>query len=210
MSVDLGSFKIATVAGFLGMRTARALSTQKQPLLELSPVQSTSLLTCFLRSIETERICLDRPPLIHDEPAGVLISNILRPDLQEEWMSGPLLETGVDVLFVRTRAIDDWVEDDRQRQLQQLGKLSATVLQRQVANLGAGMCARPYRLKFQPEIKVRWFEVDDLNLLATKRSVLEGGGFVANVDPPGGILVAGDVSDVQQLAKSLASAGHDP
>eukprot|EP00928_Gymnodinium_smaydae_P055419 TRINITY_DN38978_c0_g1_i1.p1 TRINITY_DN38978_c0_g1~~TRINITY_DN38978_c0_g1_i1.p1 ORF type:complete len:299 (+),score=39.27 TRINITY_DN38978_c0_g1_i1:101-997(+) len=177
------------VAGSAATMLNTSTDRQTSRALQLSPVQSTSLLTAFWRKIESN----SSAPLIHDKPASTLVSALLSDDLKEKWLASPILDCGVDVLAVRSRAIDDWLQS------------SSAMLQ--VVNLGAGMCCRPYRLDLRgvgSDRKIAWFEVDDPHLLATKRAALEDDGVAVNVDRL--VDVAGNVTDIGSLTESLLQA----
>ena len=133
------------------------------------------------------------PSLIQDDHASVLVEKLASKELLQSFQSSPFLSIGVNCLAIRTRVIDDWLSR---------GKDSP---QRQIVNLGAGMCTRPYRIDFGKDCVV--YEVDDPNLLNAKRQVLHEAGHA----PMSKVVhVAGDVTDMDTLAVTLLESGFDP
>lgn len=161
----------------------------------LTPVQQTSLLMAYWRMLETGRSKLKNAPspsLIQDKLATVLVDKFASKELLKTYRSSPFLPIGINCLAIRTRVIDDWL-------------LSRGESTRQIVNLGAGMCTRPYRLPFGMSTIV--YEVDDPDLLKAKRQVLRDAGYKPTVSV---VDVAGDVTKMDDLAESLIMNGFDP
>jgi methyltransferase (TIGR00027 family) len=90
------------------------------------------------------------------------------------------------MLAIRTRNIDDWLEEGSRPQ---------------VVNLGAGMCTRPYRLKLNAII----YEVEnDASLLQAKRAALADQEMITTA-----VDVTADVTSIE-LKDALLQAGFDP
>lgn len=175
----------------------RCMSTQAAARIALTPVQQTSLLMAYWRMLETNRSSMQHAPspsLIQDHLAQVLVDKLASPDLLEKYRKSPFLPIGLNFLAIRTRVIDDWLVD------------SSTDGPRQVVNLGAGMCTRPYRLQYLSDSTIM-YEVDDLELLNAKQQVLQDAGYEPRVQVQH---VAGDVTDMDTLCKSLLNNGFDP
>ena len=166
-------------------------------MIKLSPVQQTSLLVAYWRMLETGRSAMKNAPslsLIQHELATFLVGRLASKGLVQKFQSSPFLPIGINCLAVRTRVIDDWL-------LRYSRRGSPP---RQVVNLGAGMCTRPYRLDMSESTVV--YEVDDPHLLNAKRQVLKEVGHeprVALVD------FAGDVTKMNKLTQSLMEKGFD-
>jgi methyltransferase (TIGR00027 family) len=177
------------------------LVASEEPLLRLTEVQSTSLLVAFWRKMETQRSSLGAnppsPSLCRDEQATALLDALATSEQIEGYMTSPALPIGTNMMAIRTRTIDDWLME------------KATELRpRQVVNLGAGMCTRPYRLPWSSNANatITVFEVDDSRLLQTKHNVLGQAGYLPRVPV---VNVEGDVTK-ETLAESLLQAGFDP
>jgi len=148
----------------------------KKSNFELTPVQSTSLLTAYWRYMESHQSV--HQPLIDDPTSKTLVDALLCQSLRADYDASPIRPYGIDCLAVRTRAMDDWLVAQKNSQPEE----SKEVQKRQLVNLGAGMCGRPYRMKDVPNIYQTWWEVDsDLDLLRTKRSVLSAAGYESRV-----------------------------
>ena len=153
--------------------------------LELTPVQSTALLTAYWRHQETIS-----SGLIHDETATTLIDKLLATETRLEFDKSPIYDLGVDCLAIRTKFIDDWL-------------ISAKDEERSIVNLGAGMCGRPYRLNFHHN---NYYELDsDLSVLRIKHQVLEEAGFQASCAAPVS-LVGANLEDLEATAQTLKKA----
>lgn len=202
----------------LSATTARAFSSSKKinhEVLSLTPVQSTSLLVAYWRHLETTRTDHQQTaPLIQDKPASILLDAFLKPEQWQQYEQSPVRSIGWNVLAIRTRLLDDWL---LRRGIfdTTTSTTAATVKQetaRQIVVLGAGMCARPYRLPLEGGTVV--FEVDsDISLLQKKTSVLlnsKDAGIV--VQPPTAriIHVESDVRNGKATAVALQNAGLDP
>lgn len=134
------------------------------------------------------------PSLIQDELAEVLVTKLASKEILQQYKTSPFLPIGINCLAIRTRVIDDWLLSKQQQQDQ-----------RQIVNLGAGMCARPYRLNFENS-NVVIYEVDDLHLLKAKRTILRDAGYEPRVKV---VDVAGDVTSMKELGESLLEKGFD-
>lgn len=157
----------ATALLMLRVATFRSCSA-----ISLTPVQETSLLVAYWRHLET---AASNGGLIQDLPAGDLVQKLLPQERIKEFRNNPICSCGQDILAVRTRCIDDWLYDKRQ-------DLFATRNgeRRQLVNLGAGMCARYYRLNELTKYYDEMWEVDsDMELLNIKKAVLD-----ETVSPP--------------------------
>jgi len=178
--------KTLTILAMIRSITTRAIA--------LTPVQETSLLVAYWRMLETGRSSMKNAPspsLMQDEFASILVDKLASKEILEKYKSSPFLSIGINCLAIRTRVIDDWL-------------LSRGDSPRQIVNLGAGMCTRPYRLYFGDSTVV--YEVDDPDLLKAKRQVLREAGH----EPRGKVVdVAGDVTEMEQLSESLVKNGYD-
>lgn len=120
-------------------------------------------------------------PLIEDRPAKVLLEALLSPEAWKKFETSSLRPIGWDMLALRTRVIDDWLlhrgpfADDEKLD----DKKPNT---RQLVNLGAGMCCRPYRLDLTTSVD-RVLEIElDGSLLDIKHQVLGEAGFKPTAD----------------------------
>jgi len=152
-----------------------------QTKYELTPVQSTSLLTAYWRHLETSNS--NNPPLIQDPTAQVLLDVLLSPSQRQDYDQSPIRPYGIECMAVRTRAMDDWltttqINTEKTADITGATTTSNKNTRRQLVNLGAGMCCRPYRIEDIHHHVHAWWEVDsDLQLLTIKRSVLEASGY---------------------------------
>lgn len=138
--------------------------------LSLTPVQETSLLVAYWRHLETQ----ERNGLIQDLPAGQLVHKLLSKERINEFRKSPICQCGQEILAVRTRCIDDWLLDKRQGSFHSQEEEEEEKKQRQLVNLGAGMCARYYRLGDLASYYDHMWEVDsDMELLDIKKKVLD-------------------------------------
>jgi O-methyltransferase involved in polyketide biosynthesis len=191
---------------------------RRQPAAPLTPVQSTSLLVAYWRDLETKSTS-NNAPLIRDEPASVLLDAFLLPVDQTAYDQSPIRNIGWNVLAVRTRLLDDWLlyngifsMRQQQEETRDSREEPTQHLRRQIVVLGAGMCARPYRLvelssEMVDEKTVVVYEVDfDAALLEKKRLALEDAGWhpVTRVVP-----VQADLTDAVSTAEALQKAGLD-
>jgi methyltransferase (TIGR00027 family) len=137
------------------------------------------------------------PSLCKDEQATVLLDALATSEQIEGYATSLALPIGINIMAIRTRTIDDWLMEK-----------AAELRPRQVVNLGAGMCTRPYRLPWSSNANatITVFEVDDSHLLQTKHNVLRQAGYLPRVAV---VNVAGDVTK-ESLAESLLQAGFDP
>ena len=110
--------------------------------LRSNSVQSTSLLVAYWRSLETLNYSTINPPLIQDPTAQILLDNLLSNEARQEFEKSPLRPIGWDMLALRTRVIDDWLLKEGPF----ASSNGSSGGRRQLVNLGAGMCGRPYRL----------------------------------------------------------------
>jgi O-methyltransferase involved in polyketide biosynthesis len=151
----------------------------------VTEVQSTSLLVSYWRYKEATKPAGIR--LIDDLPDEILVDELLSSEQREIFENSPLLERGIDALALRTRFIDDWLlcrlpavvfhdaDDDTFAAVpcdwhSSQSRHHAT---KTVVNLGAGMDARPYRLK-ELARRSRYIEVDsNRSLLELKHSILQ-------------------------------------
>lgn len=162
--------------------------------LKSNSVQSTSLLVAYWRSLET----LHAPnPLIRDPTAQILLDNLLNEEARQKFETSTIRQIGWDMLALRTRVIDDWL-------LQQgpFQNISANPYhgRRQLVNLGAGMCGRPYRLNCA-NIFDRVLEVElDGSLLDIKHQVLREAACQPTTD-----LVTVELDLLQDSDKSLVT-----
>ncbi|CAJ1963231.1 unnamed protein product [Cylindrotheca closterium] len=158
-------------------------------LLRSNSVQSTSLLVAYWRSLETLHAPSSKP-LIQDPTAQILLDNLLPQEARQEFETSPLRQIGWDMLALRTRVIDDWLlqqgpfadnnlsEEDGNN----TKRPSESGHRRQLVNLGAGMCGRPYRLNCNG-ILSRVLEVElDGSLLDIKHQVLAEAGCQPTTD----------------------------
>jgi methyltransferase (TIGR00027 family) len=166
--------------------------------LALTEVQATCLFTSYLRHLETQRdhITSSEGPksIIQDNFASILLEKLAPRGFTDQFHSNPALDTFIHHLATRTRAIDDFLLDPP----------TTPHHQRQVVNLGAGMCTRPYRLDLLQD--TTFYEVEnDLHLLKAKRHAL-------NYHRPHNqvVDVEGNVCDMQSVLDNLQTAGFDP
>lgn len=176
--------------------------------LNVTKIQATSLLVSYWRFKESQK----PGGLISDLPDGLILDALLSPEQRQIFENSPILNKGVDALALRTRFIDDWLllQDDDQ----ETSDFNAVV------NLGAGMDARPYRLKGLAK-RSTYIEIDsDVSLLELKHSILQKGSasksFVSDATITSGITlnpfcpiarVSADLSDVKSTFQSLQEAG---
>lgn len=176
------------------------------PEFQLTPVQSTSLLVAYWRDLETLGQVDHIPhhkPLIQDPPAHALLEALLSPSQRQAYQDSPIRPYGIECLATRTRALDDWLllghSPDAPTPANHNNK-------RQLVNLGAGMCCRPYRLPELPLHMDSCWEIDsDMELLKVKRSILQAAGYQPHLPI---IDVSMDLSCPQtSLATTLQSHG---
>ncbi|KAL3932844.1 MAG: hypothetical protein SGPRY_000538 [Prymnesium sp.] len=183
------------------VRSIRAALTPSSQLLgsaslsTWTAVQQTSLLTAYWRAIELKQ---GNPPLCFDQQAVTLCDNLLDPELEEKFLRSPLLRDGTDLLAVRTRCLDDWIEQPCWPPVH--------TTKRQIVLLGAGMDTRAYRLGLSMHT-TKIFEVDsDVALLESKHAALEAAGHRARVPIE---RCQADVSDADACGAALEAAGLD-
>jgi methyltransferase (TIGR00027 family) len=180
----------------LWLPTVRGASGQHIDL-QLTEVQSTALLVAYWRHMEGLRDSTHNPPspaLIQDPIAKVLMDELGHNSYLQAWKHSPILPMGINILALRTRAVDDWLEEGKGRP-------------RQVVNLGAGMCGRPYRLNVWDETKTL-FEVErNVTVLHIKHQVIEEAGYTSKVPLA---KVEADLTDIAMLRENLLAAGFDP
>jgi len=183
--------------------------------ITLTDVQATSLLVAYWRQCETRRSTLPHASpatasLIQDAPAKALLDALATEEQLANYQASPVLAMGIDTMAIRTRTIDDWLMSGLSSSSSSSTRSSR---QRQVVNLGAGMCTRPYRLDWSSKdddddsSAVTVYEVDDPELLQAKRTVLREAGYEPRVKV---VDVAGDVTDWEHLGPALLEAGLDP
>jgi len=183
------------------IRSAHSDETDLPEYLSLTPVQSTSIYVALYRHLETLRDSgphkAPSPPLLQDPFASILLTaNTLGSDESiETWKQLAIHSFMVDLLAVRTRVVDDWMQEGMPEGPR-----------RQIVNLGAGMCTRPYRLdRLDQHTTQAYFEVEsDSRLLDLKYEALAG--HQPYVKP---IPVHSNVSD-PELYEQLLQAGFDP
>ena len=175
---------------------------------QLTPVQSTSLLTCFWRDRELRT---ESEPLARDTIAASLLDAFMPAAARAEQEASPLLADGQAILAVRTRAIDDWLEAPHPLwQDPSSGRTAGHTAppRRQIVSLGAGMCTRPYRLGAAALSGAVVFEVDDGSLLGSKRRALAANGH-APFPSSSVVNVPADAADAAAVGEALAAAGLD-
>ncbi|KAL3933181.1 MAG: hypothetical protein SGBAC_010511 [Bacillariaceae sp.] len=148
--------------------------------LKSNSVQSTSLLVAYWRSLET----LHAPnPLIQDPTAQILLDNLLPEETKLKFEASTIRQIGWDMLALRTRVIDDWLlQQGPAFAHSQNGHDPRRRRRRQLVNLGAGVCGRPYRLNCTDLIS-RVLEVElDGSLLDIKHQVLTEAGLQPNTE----------------------------
>jgi len=146
---------LVVVGSSSGFSTSSSSSSSSFP--QLTPVQETSLLVAYWRHLESISAPYNKnignhvpasPPLIQDLYATKLVEALLPQKRQIEFDKSPIRDTGRDILAVRTKCIDDWLlrrgEEDGSAAAVDANKKDKPC--RQLVNLGAGMCARYYRL----------------------------------------------------------------
>jgi methyltransferase (TIGR00027 family) len=158
----------------------------------------------YWRMLETRRSHTPHAPspsLIQDEFAPILLDNLASPELLQQFQSSPFLPIGLNFIAIRTRIIDDWL-------LEKPCTSSSNKRRRQVVNLGAGMCTRPYRLDLPKSTAIYEVECDG-ELLHTKHEVLQdAGGYQPRAKV---ISVEGNVADMDALCEILVEKhGLDP
>jgi O-methyltransferase involved in polyketide biosynthesis len=181
----------------------------------VTEVQATSLLVSYWRYKEATK-----PPgvrLIDDLPDKIIVDALVATEQRDIFENSPILERGIDALALRTRFIDDWLlrrlpagvahdtegsalsADQLDGRSSQLKQLSTTT----VVNLGAGMDARPYRLK-ELAGRSKYIEVDsDRSLLELKHSILQ-----RKMKPHCPVVQAeADLSDTNLTRSALHDAG---
>jgi methyltransferase (TIGR00027 family) len=127
--------------------------------------------------------------------AEKLTAALLSPEAREAFARSPLLADGVEILAVRTRALDDWLE-----------RVARRAPKSQVVLLGAGMDTRAYRLALGSSSVC--FEVDmDRAVLEAKHSVLAEAGASPRARP---VLVEADISKPEACGAALDAAGLCP
>jgi len=171
---------------------------QAMRLLKSNSVQSTSLLVAYWRSLET----LHAPnPLIQDPTAQILLDNLLPQETKQKFETSTIRQIGWDMLALRTRVIDDWLL--QQGPFENSSSSSADgnnpSESRQLVNLGAGMCGRPYRLDCNPLTRVLEVELDG-SLLQVKHQVLAEAGYQPTTD-----LISVELDLLKDSEKSLAT-----
>ena len=177
------------------MRVRLAHTTSRASAPVLSAVQQTSLLTAFWRDLEAR----SASPLCHDTQAGAILAALLSPSTRAAFEASPLLDVGREILAVRTRVIDDWLERPMWPPLR--------TTKRQVVLLGAGMDSRAYRLGLGPSTTTV-FEVDsDAAVLEAKYRVCHEAGHRSRVPV---VSCAADLRDARSCRTALLDAGLDP
>ena len=146
---------------------------------------AASLLPVRCRAAEHSRS--DVTPLIIDRAASRLLSALAPAE------EVPPHQELVDLVAVRTRAIDAWLEQPTWP--------PTRTTQRQIVLLCAGLDARAYRLGLGQQTTI--FEVEaDGHLLRAKRDAMAGARLRTRI-----VDVEADCSDVSQTAKALRAAG---
>ena len=174
--------------------------------MELTPVQSTSLLVAYWRHVETTRRRRIQEPLISDPTATALIEAFLSDEQRQEYESSPIFELGIKCLALRTRFIDDWLQSKHNNGCSSETPYTSRQQQRrQIVNCGAGLCGRPYRLDFlnsqQQQSTTRVFEIDsDISLLSKKKQALHEAGFQEYCDT---YHVEADLQDIPSTIQAL-------
>ena len=161
-----------------------------------SPVQQTAFLTCFWRREES----LKPAPLIRDPFAARPVDAFVAEETLAEMRASKRKDEAVDLLACRTAFCDEFV-------VEEVGRLTGAA-GLQVVALGAGLCSRPYRLHPSCTSDVQWFEVDrDLEVLQWKHEVM-GADCVGGDSIPTVHSLACDLSQPEQVAKSLLEHPH--
>lgn len=183
--------------GRLSPLSARRLLSSAPTLPVLTPTQRTSLLVAAWRDLEQRSA--DRP-LINDLQAPHLLAALATSDEITAMHNHPLTTRGgVDILAVRTRMLDSWLERPSWPPLR--------TTRRQTVLLGAGMDSRAYRLGFSRYVHTV-FEVDaDVDVLRAKHEALTAAGYSPRCRVE---LVGADVADAAGLERGLLAAGFDP
>jgi methyltransferase (TIGR00027 family) len=175
------------MAAALGRTLTRTLSSARN-VPKLNPVQQTSLLVAYCRACERKRTT--SPPLCDDYLAERLCNALFAPEARDVLETSAFKADGVELLAVRTRILDDWLENVAKRP------------RSQVVLLGAGMDTRAYRLALDGSVV---FEVDmDRKVLEAKHAVLADSGASPRTNP---VLVQADCSQHAALAAALEAAG---
>jgi methyltransferase (TIGR00027 family) len=184
----------AFVVSLLWCSLIDATDEKEEPssaLLKFTAVQSTALLVVFWRHLETQRDFPESPALIHDSPAAILIEKLGKNEHVSKWLQSPILPIGINLMAIRTRVVDEWLLDSHNAN-------------RQIVNLGAGLCTRPYRLSF-PENTVIFEVENNAAILDMKRHALLGHSTSARV-----VDVIADVTNPQELEAALQKARLNP
>jgi methyltransferase (TIGR00027 family) len=165
----------------------------------------------YWRMLETRRSHTPHAPspsLIQDEFAPILLDNLASPELLQQFQSSPFLPIGLNFLAIRTRIIDDWLLEKSCSSSSSSSSNSKRRGRRQVVNLGAGMCTRPYRLDLPKSTTIYEVECHG-ELLHTKHEVLQDAGYKPSDAKV--ISVEGNVADMDALCEILVEKhGLDP
>ena len=165
-------------------------------------MQQTAFLTCFWRREES----LKPAPLIRDPFAARLVDAFVAEETLAEMRASERKDEAVDLLACRTAFCDEFVVEEVGRLTGAAEAAAATGLQ--VVALGAGLCSRPYRLHQSCASDVQWFEVDrDREVLQWKHEVM-GADSVGGDSIPKVHSLACDLSQPEQVAKSLLEHPH--
>ncbi|MBF6329309.1 class I SAM-dependent methyltransferase [Nocardia transvalensis] len=119
--------------------------------VELGGVQSTMLVTLYLRALDSR----EKEPILGDRAAAEAVDRIDYNFGKLKWTAGNRF-----LVAVRARQFDEWAGDFLRRHP------DATVVQ-----LGCGLDSRPLRLAL-PE-GVRWFDVDFPDVIDLRRKLYE-------------------------------------
>ncbi|GAA1961560.1 class I SAM-dependent methyltransferase [Amycolatopsis minnesotensis] len=121
--------------------------------MDFTGVQSTMLVTLFLKALDAE----ETEPVLGDRFAAEAVDRI---DYDWAKLDKPTITRNRFGLALRTRQIDDWTADFLRR------NPDATVL-----HLACGLDARAFRLDLPDG--VRWFDVDLPDVIALRRELYE-------------------------------------
>jgi methyltransferase (TIGR00027 family) len=160
-------------------------------LPDLDPIEESCLLVAYWRAREAAR----PDALVRDPVAARLLERHLGPDLRDRYSRSRLFHTAVDVHAVATRLVDERL----------LAWLDGGGDCRQVVNVGAGLDARPHRLRMPAG--VRFFHVDSAAVNAFARELLAEADAL---DAPADIArIDGRIEATAAVAAALAARGLD-
>jgi methyltransferase (TIGR00027 family) len=184
-------------------------STYDESTSLLTDVQATALFVAYIRHLESQKHPQDDERRLLVDPYAEILLNQMDPEQRyiQKWKQSPeMIQATLDVVAIRTRVIDDWLL---------LPTTTTTTSQttttvRQIVNLGAGLCCRPYRLQQQHDKELwKYFEIEtDRSILDWKRNILAE-HHALNNNTVIVINVQADLQDLPGLASALVQAGFD-